>query len=58
MHKQISNRSADRAFRSAARDSQETITKGEGVGSVEEAIGEKMAQKDRTNPVNDLESWS
>jgi hypothetical protein len=51
-------RRADRAFRSVASDSQETITKGEGVGSAEEAMGEKMAQKERTNPLNNLESWS
>jgi hypothetical protein len=57
---QNSNRkgSADRAFRSAALDSQETITKGNGLGPAEEAIGERMAQKDRTNPVSYLESWS
>ena len=32
--------------------------RGPGLGPAEEAIGEKMAQKDRTNPVSYLESWS
>ena len=38
-------RSLDHAFRCAAVDSQETITKGDGVGFAKEAIGEKMAQR-------------
>ena len=35
-----------------------TITKSYLVVSAQEAIGEKMAQKDRTNPADDLESMS
>ena len=42
-------RSADRVFQPGALGSQETITKGDGAGSAEEVIGEKMAQKGRTN---------
>jgi hypothetical protein len=66
MHKQLSEkqlaangeRSADCAFRSAAFASQATMTRGDGMGFAEAAIGEKMGQKDRTNPVRYLESRS
>ena len=55
MHKQVSEKTAEPSRKASW---QETITKGTGWAPAEEALGEKMAQKDRTNPINYLESWS